>query len=248
MCESDRICQHNGTDRASARSGTNMTITPENLGIYHFNGFGQWTYAEGVPIRVRNELAGGEIPANKGTTLLSFATISDIHITDEEFPLQVIALGYLTPFHSAYSPVSMFTTQVLNAAVRTINDINKTDGVDLVLSLGDAVNNAQYNELRWFIDVLDGKAIDPTSGGNIGKKISITRRHLRQKVWRCPGIRRSEIMMSSIRECSRWMRMHAGSFAAIPSQICGSIFSQQETRRSLGIIWVFSMVLIRMVR
>lgn len=150
--------------------GTNMTITPENLGIYHFNGFGQWTYAEGVPITVRNELAGGEIPADKGTRLLSFATISDIHITDEESPLQMIALGYLRPFPSAYSPVSMFTTQVLNAAVRTINDINKTDGVDLVLSLGDAVNNAQYNELRWFIDVLDGKAIDPTSGGNIGKK------------------------------------------------------------------------------
>lgn len=150
--------------------GANLTITPENLSIYHYNGYGQWTYGDGVPIAVRDELAGGESPSGEGTKLLSFAVITDTHVTDEESPVQVIALGYLRPFPSAYSPVSMYSTQVLDAAVKTINNINKENKLDLVLSLGDAANNNQYNELRWFIDVLDGKTIDPTSGGNAGKE------------------------------------------------------------------------------
>lgn len=150
--------------------GTNQTITPANLSIYHYNGFGEWTYGAGVPITVRDDIAGGMSASGEGTQLLSFAAISDIHITDEESPVQVIALGYLSPFPSAYSPVSMYSTQVLNAAVKTINNINKENKLDLVLSLGDAANNNQYNEMRWFIDVLDGKTIDPTSGGNAGKQ------------------------------------------------------------------------------
>lgn len=150
--------------------GENLTITPENLSIYHYNGFGQWADGAGVPVSVRDDIAGGATPSGEGTQLLSFAAISDIHITDEESPVQVIALGYLSPFPSAYSPVSMYSTQVLNAAVHTINTINKENKLDLVLSLGDAANNNQYNELRWFIDVLDGKTIDPTSGGNAGKE------------------------------------------------------------------------------
>lgn len=150
--------------------GTNQTITPTNLSIYHYNGFGEWTYGAGVPITVRDDIAGGMNASGEGTQLLSFAAISDIHITDEESPVQVIALGYLSPFPSAYSPVSMYSTQVLNAAVKTINNINKENKLDLVLSLGDAANNNQYNELRWFIDVLDGQTIDPTSGGTSGKE------------------------------------------------------------------------------
>jgi len=149
---------------------TNKTITPNDLNIYHYNGFGEWTYGEGVPMTVRDDITGGVTPSGVGTTLLSFATISDIHLTDEESPLQVIALGYLRPFPSAYSPVSMYSTQVLNAAVKTINNINKENKLDLLLSLGDAANNVQYNELRWFIDILDGKTIDPTSGGSAGKE------------------------------------------------------------------------------
>lgn len=64
--------------------GANQTITPANLSIYHYNGFGEWTYGDGVPMTVRDDITGGVTPTREGTTLLSFATISDIHITDEE--------------------------------------------------------------------------------------------------------------------------------------------------------------------
>jgi metallophosphoesterase (TIGR03768 family) len=42
--------------------------------------------------------------------------------------------------------------------------MNKKEKIDFGISLGDNCNNTQYNELRWFIDVLDGKMINPGSG------------------------------------------------------------------------------------
>jgi len=53
---------------------------------------------------------------------------------------------------------------MLNAAVQTVNVLNKQSQFDFGISLGDDCDNTQYNELRWFIDVLDGGLIDPDSG------------------------------------------------------------------------------------
>jgi metallophosphoesterase (TIGR03768 family) len=60
----------------------------------------------------------------------------------------------------------LYTTHVLDAAVRTINKLNKENPFDLGLALGDLANCTQYNELRWFIDVMDGKMINPDTGGD----------------------------------------------------------------------------------
>ena len=68
----------------------------------------------------------------------------------------------------SYSPIILSTTHVLDAAVRTINALHKKSPFDFGISLGDDCNNTQYNELRWFIDVLDGKVITPSSGADAG--------------------------------------------------------------------------------
>ena len=65
---------------------------------------------------------------------------------------------------SAYSAVILYTTHVLDAAVQTINALHKAAPFDFGIGLGDACNNTQYNELRWYIDVIDGKMIYPSSG------------------------------------------------------------------------------------
>ena len=62
----------------------------------------------------------------------------------------------------------LFTTQVLAAAIQTINARHKTNPFDFGIPLGDTCNSTQYNKLRRYIDVLDGKIITPSSGAHAG--------------------------------------------------------------------------------
>ena len=101
---------------------------------------------------------------NNATRLLNFFTITDIHITDKETPAQAIYFGYKGGVSSGYSPIMLYTTHVLDAAVQTINALHKKEPFDFGISLGDTCNNEQYNELRWYVDILDGKNITPDSG------------------------------------------------------------------------------------
>ncbi|MDD1703931.1 MAG: TIGR03768 family metallophosphoesterase, partial [Methanoregula sp.] len=100
--------------------------------------------------------------------LVNFFTITDIHITDEETPASAIFYGLLySPSlrtSSGYSPVMLLTTQVLDAAIQTINVQHLQKPFDFGISLGDAINNNQRNELLWYIGVMDGLLINPDSG------------------------------------------------------------------------------------
>ncbi len=132
-----------------------------------FPGYGKWSYGSGNPYQKRVDLMPAGYTGASVThsaRLLNFFTITDIHITDEETPTSAIYYGYKGSLIGGYSPVCLLTTRVLDAAVRTINLIHKEKAFDFGLSLGDACNNTQYNELRWYIDILDGKWIDPDSG------------------------------------------------------------------------------------
>ena len=138
-------------------------------------GYGNWTWGSGLQAETRTELMPvGYIPPSLATStrLLHFFTISDIHITDKEAPNQLIQMQQ-TDAHagtntSIYSPVMMCTTHVLDAAIQTVNALHKKNPFDLGISLGDTCNCTSYNELRWYIDVIDGKVITPSSGAHAG--------------------------------------------------------------------------------
>lgn len=169
-----------------------ITLLPYQVSNYSENGYGLWEFGEGVGYHKRLDLVApyampSAIPdgardrgfqkrtgfATSAPTpaavthtarLLHFFDMTDVHITDEETPTQGIYLGFMGGTSSAYSPVMLYTTQVLDAAVQTINALHEEEPFDFGISLGDICNNEQYNELRWYIDVLDGKNITPDSG------------------------------------------------------------------------------------
>jgi metallophosphoesterase (TIGR03768 family) len=132
-----------------------------------FPQYGAWTYGLELDYQKRLDLMTpgytGALIA-KSARLLNFFAITDAHMTDEETPASAIYFGYKGSFIGGYSPVLLFTTQVLDAAIRTINLLHKEKPFDFGISMGDACNNTQYNELRWYIDILDGKKINPDSG------------------------------------------------------------------------------------
>ncbi len=160
-------------------SKPSTAITLGEVSKYSQYGYGNWTYGSGLPYDKRLDImptAYSSSNVTKKTKLLNFFTISDIHITDKESPNQLIYLQRLHPSlpvgASLYSGIMLYTTHVLDAAVQTVNALhnkdNKANPFDFGLSLGDTCNTTQYNELRWYIDVLDGKVITPSSGANLG--------------------------------------------------------------------------------
>ena len=166
------------TTRDRVVSPLSITDTPPYLAIqdvsqYAERGYSSWQWGPGV-------VAGPLLPDGTTTvaptaaaTLLNFFTMSDIHITDKESPGQAlwgaVGLGSFGKVNtSSYSPVILSTTHVLDAAVQTINALHDAKPFDFGMSLGDDANNNQYNELRWFVDVMDGKWIVPSTGAHLG--------------------------------------------------------------------------------
>jgi metallophosphoesterase (TIGR03767 family) len=104
--------------------------------------------------------------AKRRKPLLAFAQLSDVHIMDCQSPLRR-ELGE-TFSSSAYRPQEILTAHVADAMVREINATRRgpVTGRKLAFAIqtGDNSDTAQYNELRWNIDVLDGGTLAMDSG------------------------------------------------------------------------------------
>ena len=142
-------------------------IFPYELAKYEQKGYGKWHYGPGLPAEKRLDLMPPAYAPGAVTgvaTLSRFFVITDIHVTDKESPAQLLVFGFKGGSPEVYSGVMLYTPHVLDAAVQTINALHEQDPIDFGISLGDAADNTQYNELRWYIDVLDGKTVSPQSG------------------------------------------------------------------------------------
>ncbi len=99
-----------------------------------------------------------------GLTLVArLVHITDSHIVDEESPARFAGAQVVTS--SAWRPYEAYATQLLDGIIRTVNRIH-ADGrnIDFLLNTGDICDNAQQNELAWFIAVMDGGLVDPLTG------------------------------------------------------------------------------------
>lgn len=160
------------------KSGTGLhPLELSQVQDYDQFGYGRYRLGKGLAIVPRHDLlADGKshpVPA-KRKKLASFFAMTDIHITDKEAPNQLIYIQQADSVRGAamtsiYSPVISYTTQMLDAAIQTVNALHEQAPFDFGISLGDVSDSGRYNETRWYIDVFDGKPIRPSSGAHLGE-------------------------------------------------------------------------------
>lgn len=131
----------------------------------------------GQPIVVRDELAKEFVKpgrAQRRTELLSFFTIADVQLADEEAPARAEWSDKCarTPFGgSGFRPHETMVPHLMNAHMRAASKIAQSGGpvmgknLSFAIGLGDLADNMSFNEIRWIIDLFDGeKLVDPDSG------------------------------------------------------------------------------------
>lgn len=105
----------------------------------------------------------------KERPLAGFKQISDIHVIDEESPGRVEFFDLCSrSFAGAYRVQEALSTQVAASSLAALNRVTRGPGTGVPLTFtiatGDNIDNNQLNELRWFVDLLDGGEIHPDSG------------------------------------------------------------------------------------
>ena len=112
--------------------------------------------------------------ANRRRTITFFGQLSDPQIMDELSPARGELIDRVgSPFESSWRPQEAWALQNFDQLVRNMND-NRTSpfqqGNDkrarmkFALNTGDMADSAQLNEVRWYIEVLEGGQVDPFSG------------------------------------------------------------------------------------
>lgn len=162
---------------AAALTTLDQTIVKGQLvkpGQQAWGGYYKLAAGPGEPYIQRTELGTpSSAPIHCATAFVQF---TDVHLIDAQSPARVEWMDRFVdnqcsvfPLNAAFRPHETMQTQVLEAMVQRIRAIKRGPATGkrfrFLVSTGDNVDNEQHNELRWFIDLLDGgKTVTPDSG------------------------------------------------------------------------------------
>jgi metallophosphoesterase (TIGR03767 family) len=135
-------------------------------------------YGPGEPRTVRDDLAGEPRTTKQDlgpVSLLHVGHLTDFQIADVQSPARFEFCERLRGRLGAESYVPAFraqealATHAVRAMVETLNRLpaSPETGAPLgvCISTGDSLDNAQLNELQWFLALLGGGTVVPNSGG-----------------------------------------------------------------------------------
>jgi metallophosphoesterase (TIGR03767 family) len=145
-------------------------------GLPGAGGYRTLSVGPGEPHVVRRDLL--DVDPAAGDVLATIAHLSDLHVCDAQSPARAELLDRWADPDSAivddlgevgtYRAHEMLTAQVVEACVRAVNATpagpTAEKPIDFAVSTGDNTDNAQLNELEWYLRLLEGGLVRPDSG------------------------------------------------------------------------------------
>ena len=133
--------------------------------------------AAGEPYLARLDILGrSPDPARTKArrSLLYLGHLSDMHVIDAQSPgrIEPLIVSNHSVWGSAFHPQDALSVQVTAAMVKAFADLSTSPLTGAPMSAaivtGDSADMHSNHELRWYIDLLDGKSVQPTSGSGPG--------------------------------------------------------------------------------
>jgi hypothetical protein len=119
----------------------------------------------GEPFTPRDDLGVGEPgqePLGEPSSLGFAWHTCDAQIIDEESPARIIHGDLVS--ESAFRYQEAWHAQLLEGAVRTASDFAWWHPFDFALVTGDMIDNVHFNEMEWFVTIMEGGLVHPDSG------------------------------------------------------------------------------------